>query len=70
MHNKCRLVNFTILDDHNAYKGHNPEGNYKPFVDEFAAKKEDNSSMKDSLDHLIFQEIKLRFFRDDSVKKI
>ena len=34
--NKYRLVSFAILDDHNAHRAHNPEGNYKPFVDEFA----------------------------------
>lgn len=33
--NKYRLISFAILDDHNAHRAHNPEGNYKPFVDEF-----------------------------------
>ncbi len=33
--NKYRIVSFAILDDHNAHKSHNLEGNYKPFVDEF-----------------------------------
>jgi hypothetical protein len=31
----CRII-FAILDDHNAYQKHNPEGNFKPFVEEFA----------------------------------
>ncbi len=26
---------FGILDDHNAHQSHNPEGNFKPFADEF-----------------------------------
>lgn len=30
-----KKVVFAILDDHNAYKKHNPEGNFKPFVEEF-----------------------------------
>lgn len=34
--NKYRLISFAILDDHNAHRSHNPEGNYKPFVDEFS----------------------------------
>lgn len=34
--NKYRLISFAILDDHNAHHSHNPEGNYKPFADEFA----------------------------------
>lgn len=38
--NKYKLVCFAILDDHNAHKAHNPEGNYKPFVDEFVAERE------------------------------
>jgi len=33
--NKFRLISFAILDDHNAHRSHNPEGNYKPFVEEF-----------------------------------
>lgn len=36
--NKYRRIVFAILDDHNAHKSHNPEGNFKPFADEFAAK--------------------------------
>lgn len=36
--NKYRLISFAILDDHNAHKEHNPEGNFKPFVEEFANK--------------------------------
>ena len=34
--NKFRRIVFAILDDHNAHQSHNPEGNYKPFADEFA----------------------------------
>lgn len=34
--NKYRCIVFAILDDHNAHQSHNPEGNYKPFADEFA----------------------------------
>lgn len=34
--NRYRLIVFAILDDHNAHKKHNPEGNLKPFADEFA----------------------------------
>ena len=34
--NKYRRLVFAILDDHNAHQSHNPEGNYKPFADEFA----------------------------------
>ena len=34
--NKYRLILFAILDDHNAHKSHNPEGNFKPFAEEFA----------------------------------
>lgn len=34
--NKYRLISFAILDDHNAHRAHNPEGNYKPFVEEFS----------------------------------
>jgi len=33
--NKYRLISFAILDDHNAHKSHNPDGNYLPFVREF-----------------------------------
>ena len=33
--NKYRLISFAILDDHNAHRAHNPEGNYKPFIEEF-----------------------------------
>ena len=32
---KYRLISFAILDDHNAHRSHNPEGNYLPFVKEF-----------------------------------
>jgi len=34
--NRFRSVIFAILDDHNAHLEHNPEGNFKPFQDEFA----------------------------------
>ncbi len=34
--NKFKLLVFAILDDHNAHQSHNPEGNFKPFVEEFA----------------------------------
>lgn len=34
--NKYRLLLFAILDDHNARLKHNPEGNFLPFVKEFA----------------------------------
>lgn len=33
--NKFRLIFFAIKEDHNSCKEHNPEGNYKPFKDEF-----------------------------------
>ena len=33
--NKYRLISFAILDDHNAHRSHNPEGNYLPFVKEY-----------------------------------
>lgn len=33
--NKYRKIVFAILDDHNAHQSHNPEGNLKPFADEF-----------------------------------
>lgn len=32
-----RRILFAILDDSNAHQKHNPEGNYKPFADEFKA---------------------------------
>ena len=34
--NRYRPIVFAILDDHNAHQKHNPEGNFKPFADEFA----------------------------------
>ncbi|MGM9868968.1 MAG: TIGR02452 family protein [Sodaliphilus sp.] len=34
--NKYRLISFAILDDHNAHRSHNPEGNYLPFEKEFS----------------------------------
>ena len=37
--NQYRRIVFAILDDHNARQSHNPEGNYKPFADEFKKKK-------------------------------
>ena len=33
--NRYRKIVFAILDDHNAHQKHNPEGNFKPFADEF-----------------------------------
>ena len=33
--NKYRQIVFAILDDHNTHQRHNPEGNFKPFVEEF-----------------------------------
>ena len=33
--NRYRRILFAILDDHNAHQRHNPEGNFKPFVEEF-----------------------------------
>ena len=33
--NKYRRIVFAILDDHNAHRRHNPEGNFKPFAEEF-----------------------------------
>ena len=33
---KYRCIVFAILDDHNAHLKHNPEGNFKPFAEEFA----------------------------------
>lgn len=33
--NKYRLVVFAVLDDHNSYRSHNPEGNFVPFYNEF-----------------------------------
>lgn len=33
--NRYRKIVFAILDDHNAHQSHNPEGNFRPFVDEF-----------------------------------
>lgn len=42
--NKYRLISFAILDDHNAHQEHNPDGNYKPFADEFAENKKSDPS--------------------------
>lgn len=33
--NKYRRLLFAILDDHNTHKHHNPEGNFRPFYEEF-----------------------------------
>ena len=33
---KYSKIVFAILDDHNTHQSHNPEGNFKPFTDEFA----------------------------------
>ena len=32
---KFRLIAFAVLDDHNAHLTHNPEGNLRPFAEEF-----------------------------------
>jgi uncharacterized protein (TIGR02452 family) len=34
--NKYKKIVFAILDDHNTHQRHNPNGNYKPFAEEFA----------------------------------
>jgi len=34
-HKKLKLIVFAIIDDHNARKAHNPEGNIQPFIEEF-----------------------------------
>ena len=34
--NRYKKIVFAILDDHNAHQSHNPEGNFKPFKEEFA----------------------------------
>ena len=33
---RYRRIIFAILDDHNAHQKHNPEGNFKPFAEEFS----------------------------------
>ncbi len=33
--NKFRLIAFSVLEDHNSRRPNNPEGNFKPFYDEF-----------------------------------
>ena len=33
--NKYAKIVFAILDDHNAHQKHNPEGNFRPFAEEF-----------------------------------
>jgi hypothetical protein len=30
-----KKIVFAVLDDHNAHREHNPEGNFKPFCDVF-----------------------------------
>lgn len=37
--NKFRKIVFAIIEDHNSRKSHNPEGNLKPFQDEFLEKR-------------------------------
>ena len=44
--NKYRRIVFAILDDHNAHQRHNPEGNFKPFAEEFACKTERSTSFQ------------------------
>lgn len=34
--NQYKLLLFAILEDHNSHHSHNPEGNFKPFKDEFS----------------------------------
>ena len=36
--NRFRLVVFAIMDDHNSWREHNPEGNLLPFLREFEEK--------------------------------
>ncbi len=43
--NRYRLMLFAILDDHNAHRRHNPEGNFKPFADEFCQNNTPSSPM-------------------------
>lgn len=53
--NTFKLVVFSIIDDHNAHKEHNPEGNIKPFADVFAkgrALKLEDAKMNDPLQSL------------------
>lgn len=33
--NKIKHISFAITEDHNSFRRHNPEGNFKPFFDEF-----------------------------------
>lgn len=33
--NKFRHISFAITEDHNSFRKHNPEGNFKPFFEEF-----------------------------------
>ena len=34
--NRYKLLLFAILEDHNSHNSHNPEGNFKPFEEEFS----------------------------------
>lgn len=36
-HNKFKHISFSILEDHNSGNLHNPNGNFKPFYDEFSS---------------------------------
>lgn len=36
--NKFRKIVFAIIEDHNSRKAHNPEGNFRPFQEEFCIK--------------------------------
>lgn len=36
--NRYRRIVFAILDDHNAHLRHNPDGNFRPFAEEFTMK--------------------------------
>lgn len=49
-----RRIVFAILDDHNAHQKHNPEGNFKPFADEFKERK--SNYMNDSYSRVLWAE--------------
>ena len=34
--NKFKLIAFAIINSNSNYQAHNPEGNFKPFKDEFS----------------------------------
>lgn len=47
--NRYKKIVFAILDDHNAHKNHNQEGNFKPFEEEFAGKDTPTTEQTDAL---------------------